>query len=179
VERWIAEREAVENWLDEPQPSVPSGPSSSSEARHDQWLAYDYLAPGVMIMRVEIHSIGAAHRSGFRAPATRPLHANLGIHAATPETEETCRYFFSLGPHASEARTTPGLADQMFAAALCGFEEDRLIIEAQQSNLKRWPLDGAQTIKHDRGLLLMHSIMKRLENEERAKLRYTAPLTME
>jgi phenylpropionate dioxygenase-like ring-hydroxylating dioxygenase large terminal subunit len=174
VERWITDRENVEEWLDDAQPQ-----EAAAKCRNDQWIAYDYLAPGIMIMRVEIHAQGTAHRSGFRAPATEAIHANLGIHAATPETEQTCRYFFSIGPRSAEARITPGLPEQLFASALCGFDEDRLIIEAQQCNLERWPLEGAQTIKHDRGVLLMHAIMERLAGEERCELRPAMRLTME
>jgi vanillate O-demethylase monooxygenase subunit len=161
VERWITDRRTIEEWLPEdaaPQPSAPP--------RLDQWIAYDYLVPGVMIMRVEMHAAGTGQRQALRAPSQEPLHANLGIHAVTPVTSDTSRYYYSLGPRSCETRATPGLASEMFAAAVNGFEEDRRTVEAQQENLRRWPLADMQAIRHDRGVLLMSSVMQRLQNEE-------------
>ncbi len=156
VERWLTDRGKIEHWL----PDNPVEPQATPSL--DQWLTYDYLAPGVLIMRVEIHPAGSAARHDFRAPDSDPIHANFSLHAITPVTEFTSRYHFSLGPRACEAATTPALADDMFAVALRAFEEDRTIIEAQQRNLQRWPINPATSIKHDRGVHLMRSVIDEL-----------------
>ncbi len=159
VERWLTDRGKIEHWL-------PTPGEAQAPPRLDQWLTYDYLAPGVLIMRVQIHEAGCAERSEFRAPRSEPIHANFSLHAITPVTEDTCRYHFSLGPRSSETAGTPALADEMFAVALRAFEEDRRIIEAQQRNLRRWPLNPAASIKHDRGVHLMRAVIDRMLAQE-------------
>lgn len=160
VERWLTDRGKIEHWL-------PTSGEAQAPPRLDQWLTYDYLAPGVLIMRVEIHEAGSAARSKFATPQSDPIHANFSLHAITPVDELTSRYHFSLGPRASEARVTSGLADEMFTVALRAFDEDRRIIEAQQRNLRRWPVNPSASIQHDRGVHLMRAVLEKMMTHEK------------
>jgi vanillate O-demethylase monooxygenase subunit len=164
VERWLTDRGKIEKWL-------PTQAETVAAPRLDQWLTYDYLAPGVLIMRVEIHEAGSAVRHDFRAPQCEPIHSNFSLHAITPVTEHKSRYHFSLGPRASEARVTPGLGDEMFSVALRAFEEDRIFIEAQQRNLHRWPINPLASIQHDRGVHLMRAVLDKLLAQEKPERR--------
>jgi vanillate O-demethylase monooxygenase subunit len=132
----------------------------------DRWLRYDYLVPGVLLMRSENHPAGTAARFDNGEPKSEPIHANFTSQAVTAMTADTSRYFFSWGPRASEAIANPELPAIMFELAGRAFEEDRCIIEAQQRNLKLRPEPDPLMIGHDRGPSLFRSVMEKLIRQE-------------
>jgi phenylpropionate dioxygenase-like ring-hydroxylating dioxygenase large terminal subunit len=154
----------VERWsVDAPQRNY-----ANVAAGQDRWLSYDYLVPGILLMRSENHPAGTAARCEFGAPASEPMHANFTSQAVTPMTDDTSRYFYSWGPRACEAQVHPELPDNMFALANRAFEEDRRIIEAQQRNLRLRPEPDPLVIGHDRGPALMRAIIDELARQEQA-----------
>ena len=155
VERWLSDREIVEDWL----PDSSRAPSGSMQ---DIWLSYDLMAPGVFVMRTELHPAGVARSSGYSTPSQRPLHSNLNIQAVTPVSSTRSRHFFALGPPSSETIFDETLPDVMFQIMQRGFEEDRCMLEAQQQNLTRRPINPSAAIRHDRGVLLLREIIGRL-----------------
>jgi vanillate O-demethylase monooxygenase subunit len=153
----------VERWsLD-----APARNYGNVAAGQDRWLRYDYLVPGVLLMRSENHPAGTAAACDFGEPTSEPIHANFTSQAVTAMTEDTSRYFFSWGPRASEAMANPELPDAMMTLANRAFEEDRRMIEAQHRNLKLRPAPEPLMIGHDRGPSLMRAVMERLMREER------------
>lgn len=160
VERWLADRTKMEGWLPE-DPGVPAGRAQ------DLWLEYDWLAPGIFIMRTEIHRAGVAQSSAYHRPKEEPVHANLNVQAVTPTGQTSLRHFFALGPPRTETVNNPALADEMFQIMLSGFQEDRRMLEAQQRNLMHWPIEPAAAIKHDRGVLLVRQIIESMIQGER------------
>lgn len=159
VERWLADRAKVENWL-------PDAPHPAPNREQDLWLAYDLLAPGIFVMRSEIHRAGVARESDYGAPGAEPLHANLNVQAMTPVSATSMRHFFALGPARSETLENPALADEMFQILRRGFDEDRRMLEAQQRNLARWPIEPAAAIRHDRGVQLLRGLIEQLIDRE-------------
>jgi phenylpropionate dioxygenase-like ring-hydroxylating dioxygenase large terminal subunit len=168
VERWLTERGAIEPWLG---PEAAPRPDDTPGRHLDQWLTYDYLVPGLLAMRSEVHRAGTAKASNFNAPISAPLHAEFTRQAITPMTGSSSRYFFSMGPRASETQDQPALPDQMLAGAQHAFHEDRKILEAQQRNLERWPLETTSgVIRHDRGVHIFRSMIERLIADENTTL---------
>jgi nitrite reductase/ring-hydroxylating ferredoxin subunit len=153
----------VERWaLNAPMRGYMGGEVTSQ----DRWLRYDYLVPGVLLMRSESHPAGAAERFGHGEPHDEPIHANFTSQAVTGMTEQTSRYFYSWGPRASEVEAVPNMPDIMFDLAVRAFEEDRDMIEAQQRNLNLRPEPDPLMIGHDRGPSLMRAVMERLFKQE-------------
>jgi vanillate O-demethylase monooxygenase subunit len=147
--------------------NAPARNYGNVAAGQDRWLRYDYLVPGVLLMRSENHPAGTAAACSFGEPTSEPIHANFTSQAVTAITEDTSRYFFSWGPRASEAAAYPELPDVMMTLANRAFEEDRRMIEAQHRNLKLRPEPQPLMIGHDRGPSLMRAVMERLMREER------------
>ena len=148
----------VERWsLD-----APARGYGGVQAGQDRWLRYDYLVPGVLLMRSENHPAGTAATFNFGEPTSAPSHANFTSQAVTPMTEETSRYYYSWGPRACEAVADPNMPQQMLALATRAFEEDRRMIEAQQRNWRLRPEVEPLVIGHDRGPALMRSIFDKL-----------------
>ncbi len=117
-------------------------------------------------MKSEIHAAGIARGCGYSAPSVTPLHCNLNVQAVTPISQYRTRHFFALGPSTHEAEKDETLPDAMFQIMTRGVNEDRLMLEAQQRNLRLWDVDPAAAIRHDRGSLLLRRMMThRIENE--------------
>ncbi|HEY4214843.1 MAG TPA: aromatic ring-hydroxylating dioxygenase subunit alpha [Steroidobacteraceae bacterium] len=146
----------------------PGRDSFGVPAGLDRWLRYDYLVPGVLLMRSENHPVGTAAHFDNGEPTSEPIHANFTSQAVTALTTDTSRYFFSWGPRSSELAANPQLPDIMFELATRAFEEDRRIIEAQQRNLKLRPEPDPLMIGHDRGPSLFRAVMEKLLNAEAA-----------
>ena len=134
----------------------------------DRWLSYDYLVPGVLLMRSENHPAGTALKCEYGEPTSEPQHANFTSQAVTALTDETSRYFYSWGPRACEAAQNPAMPGVMFDLANRAFEEDRVMIEAQARNQKLRPESHQLMIGHDRGPSLMRSIMQKMVEREQA-----------
>ena len=135
----------------------------------DRWMRYDYLVPGILLMRSENHPAGTAARFGNGEPSSEPIHANFTSQAVTAMTDDTSRYFYSWGPRASEAKAHPELPQIMFDLANVAFEEDRRMIEAQQRNLKLRPEPDPLMIGHDRGPSLFRAVIEKMALEEQGR----------
>ena len=134
----------------------------------DQWTAYDFIVPGVFLLRSEIYRPGtAAACSEGRPPAdVEPLHAQFTCQAVTPLTDKTTSYFFAYGPRTKEVRNDPALRDRFFELGKMAFIEDREMIQAQQKNLDRYPNDKMLTISFDSGLAQFRRMMNELMRSE-------------
>lgn len=146
--------------------NAPTRNYAGNVTEQDRWLRYDYLVPGVLLMRTESHMPGSAERFGNGEPVGEPLHATFTSQAVTGMTDHTSRYFYSWGPRACEAEANPKMPDLMFDLAVRAFEEDKLMIEAQQRNLDLRPEPDPLMIGHDRGPSLMRAVMQKLASLE-------------
>jgi vanillate O-demethylase monooxygenase subunit len=134
----------------------------------DRWMRYDYLVPGVLLMRSENHPTGTAARFEFGEPSSDPIHANFTSQAVTAMTDDSSRYFYSWGPRAKEAMEHPDLPGNMFALACRAFEEDRGMIEAQARNLQLRPEPHPLMIGHDRGPSMYRAVVEKMIKQEQA-----------
>ena len=152
----------VERWtLD-----APARGYGGVQAGQDRWMRYDYLVPGVLLMRSENHPAGTAVKFNLGEPTSEPLHGNFTSQAVTAMTDDTSRYFYSWGPRACEAAADPTIPTTMFELAQRAFEEDRCLIEAQQRNWRSRPEADPLVIGHDRGPALMRNIFEKLSKQE-------------
>lgn len=139
-------------------------------ARVDEWLGYDYLIPGVLIMWSGSFPLGTAKAAGFARPDfSRAIgQAALNVQAVTPKTSRTSRYYFLTGPHRDfgDERARDG----MVAINKMAFAEDKVMIEAQQQVLDRAPDRSLMPIVHDRGVTLYNRLLERLVAEESEEL---------
>lgn len=148
----------VERWM-----VGNTGFSGEEKPPVDVWHAYDFLAPSVLLMRLDDYPPGTAAAADYREPtAVEPLARSFTSQAVTPVAANLSRYHFSFGPGAPEA--FPGLADSMLALTEAAFAEDRRMLEGQQHN---WQ-PGARMIgiEHDRGPTMMRAVIEKLIKAE-------------
>ncbi|MCY1516166.1 Toluene-4-sulfonate monooxygenase system iron-sulfur subunit TsaM1 [compost metagenome] len=148
VERWVVN-----------QPAPPTVGEITGDTV-DMWNAYTFYVPGVMIMQNGIYPGGTAERLEDQAPTEQPLFQSLTCQGVTPITETTSRYFFSWGPDSN--RGNDELADAMINIAKMAFEEDRVMIEAQQRVLNQMPDADMVPTSSDQALGQFRWIIDRL-----------------
>lgn len=143
----------VERWVEEdPVPPFLEGRGFSSV---DQYIHYDYLVPGILLLWTEIHPGGTAAPLGQDRPD--PLLGTFSAQAVTPIDERHSRYFFSWGPRARDG--DEHMAAAMMAVARQAFDEDKTIIEAQQKIIDRDPARSAMPVAADKGVTLFQRMM--------------------
>ncbi len=150
----------IQNWIN-------SGPSkmvpSVREARVDILQTYDFIIPGVFLLRANFYPEGTASMFPEREPAdVEPIHCQFTCQAVTPLTDDRTCYFFAYGPWAKEAE----LIDAFYQLGVKAFNEDRTMIEAQQKNINISPESRMLTIAIDSGAAQFRRMMEELMRAE-------------
>jgi len=136
-------------------------------AAGDGWQTYDFLAPGVLLMHTAVCPEGTAARFGHAPPdltQVEMLSENFTSQAVTPMTDRTSRYFFSWGPRAEEG--SDAMAEAMIQVAHMAFNEDKVMIEAQQRVIDMSPPQKEVLTSADVGPMQMRAALQRLMREE-------------
>jgi len=146
----------LERWLCDAQPVF------KTDTNVDGWTDYDFLAPGVLLMWSGSFPVGSAAEWNYGKPDySRSIRdASFTCQAVTPLTDKTSRYFFSWGPHATQGNAA--LRDVMMGIARKAFEEDRIMIEAQQGILDATPDPQVMPMTCDRAITIFSQVMRRL-----------------
>jgi phenylpropionate dioxygenase-like ring-hydroxylating dioxygenase large terminal subunit len=136
----------IQNWIN-------SGPSqmlpSIKGARVDILQSYEFIVPGVFLLSADFYPEGTARKFPELNPTdVEPLHRQFTCQAVTPLTDDRSCYFFAYGPWAKEFE----LIDSFYKLGLKAFNEDRVMIEAQQKNIKAAPDSKMLTIAIDSGV---------------------------
>lgn len=151
----------VERWVEHD----PRPPYLAHEGDFvDQYITYEYLVPGILLLTTEIHPAGTAAGHTLGDPRPTPLFATYSPQAVTAIDAENSRYFFAWGPRAVDGNKAT--ANEMMKVALMAFGEDKEIIEAQQIIINRDPGRREMPIAADKGVTLFQRTMERLMKEE-------------
>lgn len=146
--------------------NVPNIRDPNSAERFDNYMSYDFLLPGVLLMESASFTAGTATALDFGPPDfdTAISARNFTSQAVTPLTEGTARYFFSWGPHCDHGDEV--MRDGMMELAAIAFGEDKVMIEAQSCVIADSPGCAAMPTAHDRGVTLFNRLVERLAREE-------------
>lgn len=140
----------------------------SREAFFDQFMTYDFVVPGVLMMYQGMYPAGSAEACdyGMVGEDMAPDTASFTSQAVTPMTDGTSRYFFAWGPRMVEHRDNPDIVEGMWALANKAFMEDKLTIEAQQLNVNLQTGAPMVSITDDRGPTMFRKVVERLISDE-------------
>jgi vanillate O-demethylase monooxygenase subunit len=151
-----------QRWIEN---SLGSSSRKSGEPM-DNYMVYDFLIPGILLMTGGIYPLGTARALDYGEPD--PDKAVGGVtftsQAVTPMTEKTARYFFSWGPH--RAHGDEAMRDALMALGAQAFGEDKVMIEAQQCVIDQTPSPQVMPTAHDRGVTLFNRLVEKLVREE-------------
>jgi phenylpropionate dioxygenase-like ring-hydroxylating dioxygenase large terminal subunit len=150
----------VERW----QMSSPAPPFLSyiKDPSVDMWNTYDFLVPGFFLLRADIYPQGTAAKFNQEEPSGEPLHSQFTCQAVTPLTDQTTCYIFAYGPWPKDA----ALCDAFLDLGKAAFEEDRIIIEAQQKVIDMSPAAKMITTSFDSGVSQFRRMMDELMRNE-------------
>jgi vanillate O-demethylase monooxygenase subunit len=140
--------------------------SRKSETPMDNFMTYDFLLPGVLLMTGGIFPPGTAKACGFGPPDPTEVVGGVTFtsQAVTPMTDKTSRYFFSWGPHRDHG--DEALRDMLMGMADQAFHEDKVMIEAQQKVIDRTPDPQVMPTAHDKGVTMFNRLVERLARAE-------------
>lgn len=145
-----------------------------SAERFDNYMTYDFLLPGVLLMESASFAAGTAAAFDFGPPDfdTAVTGRNFTSQAVTPLTANTARYFFSWGPHCKHG--DEAMRDGMMEIAAMAFGEDKVMIEAQSRVIAQSPAQAIIPTAHDRGVTLFNRLVERLSRAEQSMAPSTA-----
>ncbi|AJP73662.1 aromatic ring-hydroxylating dioxygenase subunit alpha [Sphingomonas hengshuiensis] len=140
----------------------------------DNFMTYDFLLPGILLMTGGVFPLGTAQAVAFAAPdlGTAVSGVTFTSQAVTPMTDRTARYFFSWGPH--RAHGDEAQRDILMGIAARAFDEDKVMIEAQQRVIDMTPSPTVMPTAHDRGVTLFNRLVDRLVRQEETAARDAA-----
>ncbi|HJQ57758.1 MAG TPA: aromatic ring-hydroxylating dioxygenase subunit alpha [Vineibacter sp.] len=130
----------------------------------DMWNSYDFLVPGIFLLRTAWYPQGTADRLHGQPPTEPPIFLRCDEQAVTPTTARTSRYFYATGARAQDV--TPEQVDKMFAIVEAAFGEDKAIIEAQQLVIDRDPARRMLGTSFDAGPTQFRRILETLVERE-------------
>ncbi|BAK67937.1 putative iron-sulfur protein [Sphingobium sp. SYK-6] len=136
----------------------------------DSFMSYDFLIPGVLLMTGGVFPLGTARECDFGTPDYDRAVSGVTFtsQAVTPMAGKTARYFFSWGPHRSHGDAA--LRDMLMGIAAQAFDEDKVMIEAQQQVIDMTPEPQVMPTVHDRGVTLFNRLVEKLAREERTEM---------
>lgn len=146
----------------------------NSADRFDNFLTYDFLLPGVLLMEAASFVSGTAETLDFGPPDfdTAVTGRNFTSQAVTPMSGDTARYFFSWGPHCGHG--DEAMRDGMMKIAAMAFGEDKVMIEAQSRVIAESPERPIMPTAHDRAVTLFNRLVASFCRAEQAQSQITA-----
>ena len=98
------------------------------EGRIDRWQEFDFIAPSTVLQYS-----GGVPAGSDRATAGAPRFDMRIFHAATPATDTSCYYFYSVSN--GHRRDDPQATEVLFEQVGAAIAEDKRFIEAQQERV--------------------------------------------
>lgn len=140
--------------------------SRKSATPMDNFMSYDFLVPGVLLMTGGIFPLGTARACGYAPPdlATAVGGVTFTSQAVTPLGDKASRYFFSWGPHRDHG--DEAVRDALMAMADQAFGEDKVMIEAQQRVIDETASPKVMPTAHDRGIIMFNRLVDKLVRGE-------------
>ena len=140
--------------------------SRKSKEPMDNYMTYDFLIPGVLLMTGGVFPLGTAKALDHGPPDLSQAVSGVTFtsQAVTPMTKDTARYFFSWGPHRKHGGEQ--MRDMLMEIAGRAFAEDKAMIEAQHRNIARAPDRRVMPTAHDRGVTIFNRMVTKMVRDE-------------
>jgi len=128
------------------------------KGRVNRRLTYDFLVPGVLVMYAWVKPVEAADDDMSEALQFRSCQA------LTPESENSTHYFYMQSHNFKLDDAT--VTEAIYQSLRTAFEEDRIIIEAQQRMIANTPSGPMQSIAADQALVQFRRVVQQLVEGE-------------
>ncbi|MTD55499.1 aromatic ring-hydroxylating dioxygenase subunit alpha [Amycolatopsis pithecellobii] len=146
-------------WMMGSTPASTYGSVSEFAGAVDRWQELDLRTPGCIVQYSGSKDAGTGAREGRREGG---LEIRI-IHGITPETEDSCLYFFSISTRYNPRK--PDAIESLFKGVSIALDEDKEMLEGQAARLKQFGDDDhLVAITSDAARLQVKKIMERLAN---------------
>ena len=143
---------------------VMGSPAAPSEFLVDDMVGYDYLIPGILHMQTGHFPVGTADKCNDGRPDFKDAVGAVisSSQAVTPVDNGKTRYFFTIGPRADFG--SQEMLDVLAQVQIDAFEEDKIMIEAQQKILEK--SEGIPVIPtaHDRAVVMFEQMVTQMNS---------------
>ncbi len=131
------------------------------KGRVDRWQEFEYTAPGSVRQWSGALDVGRGAQQNREQPGAFSIRL---FHGLTPETEGSCFYFWSAanGSRPDDASAT----ESLYRDSSTAFNEDRVVVEAQQAELERSGDRPLVNIVSDTARVHMRRTVNRMLAEE-------------
>ena len=117
----------------------------------------------MFLLQSEYHVPGTAAASGMQRPTAHPRYVNMTHQAVTPIDERHSIYYFTAGHRVED--TYEGRTEKQMASVIMAFEEDRAMIEAQQTVIDAMPPTPMVLTSADAAVARFRRVMLQLRQE--------------
>jgi len=133
-----------------------------TDAETESWQSYDFLIPGILLMKGGVFAAGTAAASNYGEPDFDEALAGVTFtsQAVTPVSDGKARYFFSWGPHRDHG--DEAMRDQLMQIANMAFAEDKAMIEGQQRVIDLTQDPAIMPTAHDRSVTMFNRLVARM-----------------
>lgn len=152
-------------WLPNSQPPATYIKAVGFQGRVDRWMDFEFVAPGNVVQWTGALDVGRGAEQNREQEGGFSLRI---LHSLTPETDNTCFYFWSAAN--GYRQHDPTATDQLFDQIHTAFQEDKVMIEAQQAILDATGGEaGLVDIASDAARVHMRRTLTRLAEASAAK----------
>jgi vanillate O-demethylase monooxygenase subunit len=134
------------------------------QQKWDAWASYDFVIPGMFLLRNSFYPAGTADRCPEGPGAAEPDYAVVTSQAVTPISDRETIYYYSGGQR--RHRADEALIETQLKAFAVAFQEDKAMIEAQQKVVDATPGRPMMTLTFDRSTAMFRRLMAGLIDRE-------------
>lgn len=117
-------------WLPGSQPPATYVKAVGFTGPVDRWMEFEFVAPSSVVQWTGAHEVGRGAEQNRNQPGGFSLRI---LHCLTPETATSSFYFWSASN--GYRQDDPSATEQLFSEIHKAFQEDKVMIEAQQATL--------------------------------------------
>lgn len=154
----------VQRWLRN-HPVAPYIPVMEG-VRFDHWASYDFLVPGVFLLKTSLFPVGTSERFPMGPLDLEADYVSVTSQVVTPITEKETIYYYSGGQPRGQAEDA--LVQRQVEGFGVAFLEDKGMIEAQQKVLEATTGRSMMTLTFDRSVAIFRRLMAGLIEAETA-----------
>lgn len=153
------EKVVVSRWMFDIDPAPTHVAATGYNGKVDRWQRIEFTPPGFIWLKVGVAKAGTGAEKGETDGILIDRHT---LHVITPETDETCHYFWTTAHEA--AAVTADQEKIIYDQSVKAFNEDLVILEGQQKHRD----EGRPTIdlNADAGAMQARLVLDRLMGEE-------------
>ncbi|MCB2078304.1 MAG: aromatic ring-hydroxylating dioxygenase subunit alpha [Novosphingobium sp.] len=132
----------------------------------DNYMCYDFVVPGVLLMWNGSFPRGTAEACDFGPPDRDAAIASVTLtsQAVTPMEDGKARYFFCWGPHKQHGDAD--LRDFLMGIGAKAFAEDKVMIEAQYKVIGSTAAPVVMPTAHDKGVTIFNRMVEKMARED-------------